>query len=154
MSSNTPASLGARIRAAREAAGLSQGELAARIPGVKQQSIDQVERGLVQRPRFLPELAEVLNTTTTWLLTGEGNAKRPASVSAMDIDINLLRDVYVALDKALGAMGLDVSVDHRAELIGSLYELVKSEEDRSLAALSKAAQTILAYDQIQRRSRK
>lgn len=55
----SPEEIGAIIRAAREAKGLSQTDLG-RMVGIKQQSIDSVEKGNVQRPRFLPEIAAEL----------------------------------------------------------------------------------------------
>lgn len=51
--------IGAIVRIAREGKGLSQGALAKRI-GVKQQSIDAIERGETTRSKFLPEIAREL----------------------------------------------------------------------------------------------
>lgn len=47
------------VKAERERMGLSQSELA-RVIGVSPQSIQQLESGLVARPRYLPELSEAL----------------------------------------------------------------------------------------------
>lgn len=51
-----PEEIGARIRAAREAKGLSQAALA-RAVGIKQQSLDSIEKGKTARSRHLPFLA-------------------------------------------------------------------------------------------------
>jgi transcriptional regulator with XRE-family HTH domain len=150
--------LGGRIRQLREALALSQADLAARLPGVKQQSIDQVERGLVARPRFLPELAEALDTTVAWLLTGEGPPDRapPRSDQKVNIDIDteLLRDVLLAVESVLAAQRLELEVKHRAQLIGALYELMRTQEKRNAEMLAQAAANIINYDQLMRYGRK
>lgn len=51
-----PEEIGARIRAAREAKGLSQAALA-RAVGIKQQSLDSIEKGKTARSKHLPFLA-------------------------------------------------------------------------------------------------
>ncbi len=63
--------LGARVRQCRLALTWSQAELARRI-GVKQQSIDQLESGKVDRPRYIVELSEALNVPLDWLRHGKG----------------------------------------------------------------------------------
>lgn len=65
-------SIGDRVKMLRERMGLSQPELAARLGGVKQQSINQLERNKVERPRYLLELASVLGVDPRWLETGLG----------------------------------------------------------------------------------
>lgn len=54
-----PKDIGAAIRAAREAKGLSQADLARAI-GIKQQSLDSVEKGKTARSKFLPEIVSEL----------------------------------------------------------------------------------------------
>ena len=54
-----PTDIGALIRAAREAKDWSQADLA-RATGVKQQSIDAVEKGGTRRSKFLPEIVREL----------------------------------------------------------------------------------------------
>lgn len=53
---------GHKVREYRERKGWSQPDLA-RASGVSQQLIDQIERGLVKRTKFLLELANALNVT-------------------------------------------------------------------------------------------
>ena len=55
-----------RLRTAREAAGLSQTELARRA-GVSQQTIDKIERGLSQRSRYIVEIAAELKVSAAYL---------------------------------------------------------------------------------------
>ncbi|CDH06838.1 helix-turn-helix domain-containing protein [Xenorhabdus bovienii] len=64
--------LSERIRARRSEMSLTQSELAA-IVGVKQQSIQQAESGLVKRPRFIVEIANALKCDPSWLINGSHN---------------------------------------------------------------------------------
>lgn len=70
----TPAmdSLGKRIKIRREEIGLDQIELA-RIAGVSQPTLANLESGKNKRTKFLPELARALRTSVEWLDTGIGN---------------------------------------------------------------------------------
>lgn len=54
-----PRDIGAVIRAAREAKGLSQADLARAI-GIKQQSLDSVESGKTAKSKYLPEIVAEL----------------------------------------------------------------------------------------------
>lgn len=65
--------LGARIKQKREQKGLSQAALAQAL-SVSQQAIQQVESGKASKPRYLYELAGLLETSYEWLLTGQDNA--------------------------------------------------------------------------------
>lgn len=58
--------LAARIRLAREEAGLSQADLGKRI-GKTQQTIAKIERGLTLNPKFLVEIADALKVSPHWL---------------------------------------------------------------------------------------
>lgn len=67
---------GIRVREARERAGLSQEQLAAKIQlqgySMTQKAISRIETGLRVVPDFeLPLLAEALNTNVLWLLEME-----------------------------------------------------------------------------------
>lgn len=149
MSATKTSQFAARVRRLREKLGLSQSELAARIgTGVKQQSLDQIERGLVSRPRFLPELAQALGTSVQWLLTGEGAPTLAPAKAPMDVDVNLLRDVFIAVENVLVKKELQLPPDQRAHLVGALYELMREEEDRSTEQLMQAANSIVSYDQL------
>lgn len=50
---------GSNIRAAREAKGMTQAELAEKI-GTSQQTVDKIERGVMKRTTYLPEIQKVL----------------------------------------------------------------------------------------------
>ena len=78
---------GARVAQKREALGLNQTELGAFV-GMAQQSIGNIEKGLVARPRLLRELAQALNTTGEWLLWEEGpDHVAPGSVSIVHVPL-------------------------------------------------------------------
>ncbi|MGJ0580823.1 helix-turn-helix domain-containing protein [Xenorhabdus bovienii] len=64
--------LSERIKAKRSEMNMTQSELAA-IVGVKQQSIQQAESGLVKRPRFIVEIANALKCDPSWLISGGYN---------------------------------------------------------------------------------
>jgi transcriptional regulator with XRE-family HTH domain len=67
-------SLGERVRAVRQARGLSQAELARRV-GVSKNAMNQIEQGTAPNPRanVIRRLAEVLDIQADYLLgVGEG----------------------------------------------------------------------------------
>lgn len=65
--------IASRVRFKRDELGLTQTELAERA-GTSQQAIEQLENGKTQRPRYLPELANVLGVSVDWLVKGSGDA--------------------------------------------------------------------------------
>lgn len=79
---------GGRLKARREGLGLSQSDLATAV-GMKQQSVVNIEQGIVSRPRHLREIASALSTSEDWLLWAEGpeeldeNAEAVALLQAM-----------------------------------------------------------------------
>ena len=60
-----------RLKQKRSELKLTQSELALKA-GVKQQSIQQIEAGVTQRPRFLIEIANALQCDPVWLQHGNG----------------------------------------------------------------------------------
>jgi SOS-response transcriptional repressor LexA len=70
--------LAERFKAAREAAGYSQEELAKKV-GVVQQTINKIETGVIRSPRKLSMIESVLGLPTGYLMYGEdADAKIPA----------------------------------------------------------------------------
>lgn len=61
--------LAQRLRYARESKGLTQEQLA-KLAGTTQQNIQNIEAGVVQRPRKIGKIAEVLGTSPAWLQFG------------------------------------------------------------------------------------
>ena len=78
--SDERATFGDRLAAAREAAGLSQKELAKRL-GVKSKTMAAWENDLSEpRANRLQMLAGLLNVSLMWLLNGEGEGVEPPGV--------------------------------------------------------------------------
>jgi transcriptional regulator with XRE-family HTH domain len=80
---------GARVARRREALKLSQGDLAKNV-GMKQQGVDNIEHGVVARPRLLRELATALSTSERWLLWQEGPEVVSPTPSHLIIDVPVI----------------------------------------------------------------
>ena len=97
------ATFGDRVAGAREAAGMTQAQLARRL-GVKKATLVSWEDDLSEpRANRLSMLAGILNVSIVWLLTGEGDG---ATAPAEDMDAGLadllaeLREVRATLRSA------------------------------------------------------
>ncbi|NUW61920.1 helix-turn-helix domain-containing protein [Cronobacter muytjensii] len=66
--------LSERLKKKRLERNMTQTELATKA-GVKQQSIQLIEAGVTQRPRFLFEIAQALNCDPLWLQYGNKGGK-------------------------------------------------------------------------------
>jgi len=78
--------LGARIRIARERAGMTQAELSLAV-GHDQRSISQWERGIRKIPAVdIPKFAAVLNVPITFFYAGQ--------IEPSDLDNELLREFH------------------------------------------------------------
>ncbi|MGJ0627935.1 helix-turn-helix domain-containing protein [Xenorhabdus bovienii] len=64
--------LSERIKVRRSEMNMTQSELAA-IVGIRQQAIQQIESGLIKRPRFILEIANALSCDPVWLINGNHN---------------------------------------------------------------------------------
>ncbi|MBE8596826.1 helix-turn-helix domain-containing protein [Xenorhabdus sp. BG5] len=64
--------LSERMKARRSEMNMTQSELAA-IVGIRQQAIQQIESGLIKRPRFILEIAYALRCDPSWLINGNHN---------------------------------------------------------------------------------
>ncbi len=90
--SNDAATFGDRVAGAREAAGMSQDDLARRL-GVKLKSLQNWENDLAEpRANKLQMLSGLLNVSMPWLLTGEGEGvEAPVAGAALATrDLELL----------------------------------------------------------------
>ena len=77
------ATFGDRVAAAREKAGMSQGQLARRI-GVKKSTLVGWEQDLSEpRANRLSTLSGLLNVSMSWLLTGEGDELSAPSADSL-----------------------------------------------------------------------
>ena len=68
--------LGVRLRTARKRARVTQRDVAKSV-GCAQQTVLDIENGHVEWSRFLPEIANYIGVSLTYLETGEGPADRP-----------------------------------------------------------------------------
>ena len=81
------ATFGDRLAAAREAAGMTQEQLAKRL-GVKLGSLQRWEEDLAEpRANRLSMVAGILNVSLIWLITGEGEGIAPPDEEAIPADI-------------------------------------------------------------------
>ncbi|WP_114965943.1 helix-turn-helix domain-containing protein [Alkalilacustris brevis] len=79
--SEEAATFGDRLAAAREAAGLSQSDLARRL-GVRLNTVTSWENDISEpRSNKLQMVAGLLNVSLTWLLTGQGDGVEPPDES-------------------------------------------------------------------------
>ena len=110
--SDEAATFGDRLAAAREAAGLSQADLAQRL-GVKTKVVEHWEADAKEpRANRLQMLAGMLGVSLMWLLTGEGDgvempdeaAAEAAQVKGVLAEIRELRAAMSAMTGRLGRL--------------------------------------------------
>lgn len=89
--------MGARVKARRRELGLSQPKLA-ELTGISQQQILNIEKGRVERPGRLKELAKALQMTQEEIL-GETPTEMPAE--AQDEPLAFIRRVWPVLPDAI-----------------------------------------------------
>ena len=104
------ATFGDRVAAAREYAGLTQGELAKRL-GVRMATLRGWEDDRTEpRANRLSMLAGLLNVSITWLISGEGEGiGAPGDVVSSDIgsilaEMRVLRTDMLAKAQAMGRL--------------------------------------------------
>ena len=104
------ATFGDRVAAAREAAGMTQKQMARRL-GVKHGTVRDWEDDLSEpRANKLSMMAGLLNVSIVWLLTGEGDGvAAPVDETPISPDINALlveiRDLKTQIGTAADRLG-------------------------------------------------
>lgn len=126
--------LGARVRYARKAAGLSQKALAAAI-GVKQPTISELENGESRDSTYLPEIERETGFRAMWIKTGRGPEKveDPLPIKALlaDRSRGALEAAEISIPQldVQGAMGNGAippdHVDVVRNVVVNRYELAK-----------------------------
>lgn len=114
--------IGDRTKQRRESLDISQPELA-RLVGVSQQSIDQLEKGDVQRPRYLPDLAVALSVSMAWL-KGETDDPAPDAISMprpAGLNLAVLRAAIKTSRRQFTKRGAVPSLEEEAESIAEIY---------------------------------
>ncbi len=110
------ATFGDRVAAAREATGMSQGQLARRI-GVKKTTLQGWEQDLSEpRANKLSMLSGLLNVSMAWLLTGEGDDLVAPNEDTLSADVAVIARELRALREDLRA---------QAERAGRLEKLLR-----------------------------
>lgn len=108
--------LGARVRALRDGLNMTQKQLA-KAAGMSQQNIVNIEKGAVERPRRLKELAIALETTQEALLGEEAVDPQPAT---KDEPLAFIRRVWPILPDAI-----------KLRIVGGVAaEVVKMKQDK------------------------
>lgn len=115
-----------RAKARRTQLGLSQAEVA-RLCEIKQQSYNQLEAGVIRRPRYLLQLARALETTPEWL-SGEGSDDAPGEAAPDGLDVEVLTDAISTVRKFYGDQRLDPRTE--AEHVIRLYQREISERKK------------------------
>jgi len=126
---DTHATLGDRLAAAREAAGLTQPELATRI-GVRARTLRDWENDQSEpRANRLQMLAALLGVSLRWLLTGQGDDVPPPSASpaapqdaALRMALLDLRQLRTDLGQAHERLGRLEKTLHRAIEVGAGHD--------------------------------
>ncbi|MCA8888633.1 MAG: nucleotidyltransferase domain-containing protein [Parvularculaceae bacterium] len=107
MADNEISTMGGRVRARREALGLSKTELARRVTAegfdCAIQNIAQIESGQVSRITYLAELSRALKAEASWLQNGIEPAKTPENMDELE-----WRAGVRALCKLFGVKRLEV----------------------------------------------
>lgn len=109
--------------------------------GVSQQSIDALEKGLVARPRYLPQLAVALETTIEYLLGQTTDPVAPKVVLALDAEILLdtVRQVWPVFRED--------SAEAAAKAIIHIYRTAVGEKPAERAAFIRGAVAALKAGQ-------
>jgi transcriptional regulator with XRE-family HTH domain len=114
-------SIGQRVKAKREALKLTQQELA-RLSGLRQSTISNLERDQAGSSRNIAQLAFFLKVNPLWLQTGEGNENSPESNAAEGASENrLIRLEVLPSEGSCGGGGEPLASPDDAYL--TLYEL-------------------------------
>ncbi len=124
---------GSSIRAAREAKGLTQAELADRI-GVAQQTIEKIETGKVKRTSYLPEIDRALSIEKM-----ENNrdalSAQEAAEQALKIALAAGAHTPAQIISALSAAGLTITKSRLTS--GAEFALDRSDPWRYIASVAK-----------------
>ncbi len=101
--------IGERVKQLRLSMDITQSELGALIGNIPHQSIQNVESGKVTRPRYINKLAEVLGSTTAFLL-GDNSAS------------TINKAIFKQCMTVVQSIGTDLSPAQQINLIVYLYD--------------------------------
>ena len=126
--------LGERLRALREAAGKTQGELA-RLLGLSQSGLSEIEHGRNWLGiEYLEPLIRHLGLNVGWLLTGDGPMLLPGTQVAegapaymQPLDADLLRDILRYIGNYLEDEDREITPEKMAEVATVMYSFLYRE---------------------------
>jgi len=120
--------IGDRVKELRNTLKLTQKQLGEAL-GVTHQNIQNLEKNRVDNPRYLIKLAELLQTTTDFLLNGVLGSK---SMSGTEIDQQILETCIDVVLEVADDKGIDLSSAQAAKLAAYVYtQSIKNETDCS-----------------------
>lgn len=112
-------SLAERMKYARDQRGLTQPSLA-KLAGVSQGTIGNLEAGLRKMPRDIVALADALHVRAQWLATGEG-PMRPSGAVLIDLEANpdypAIRRVRFRLSAGASGFGVEYTDEDAAPIV-------------------------------------
>lgn len=121
--------IGDRIRERRQGVGLSQSALA-RLVGVAPQSVQQWEGGRTEpRGQRLDIIADKLQTSVVWLITGDHRAIDESFQQNSEVDQDLLAEVIATVEIVLKSRDKAPSVAAKADLITLVYDIAAGNDD-------------------------
>ena len=143
--------VGARIKQAREAKGLSRPQLSERS-GVPYPTLAGLENGDQKESTKLHALATALGVSVQWLATGKEGRPSPEAAGALageaSNSVRLRPEIIVAVSRVMntvyGLIGHTVDLSERstAELFAAAYEWRASMDDEQDADVSLTARVI------------
>ncbi len=123
--------IGDRVKELRNALSLTQKQLGEAL-GVTHQNIQNLEKNRVDSPRYLSKLAELLQTTTDFLLNGTIAAKLIKPPINTDIDQRILETCIDVVLEVADDKGIDLSSAQAAKLAAYVYtRSIKNKTDCS-----------------------
>jgi len=123
--------IGDRVKELRNTLKLTQKQLGEAL-GVTHQNIQNLEKNRVDSPRYLSKLAELLQTTTDFLLNGTVAAKLIKTPVNTDIDQRILETCIDTVLEVADDKSIDLSSAQAAKLAAYVYtQSIKNETDCS-----------------------
>lgn len=136
VATSTLAEIGARMKAARDALGLSRPAFATKC-GCTVRTLENNEGGANEAKAGLIEAFVRLGINANWLLTGDGPMRlsglqeRAGTPAPAALDVAALKTVMKLLDEELARKHARLDPDRKAEVVALLYEeaVAESEEE-------------------------
>lgn len=135
----TMKSIGDRVRAEREARGITREELAA-YAGMAKTTLADLELGTSKSSTKLHKLAERLAVNPDWLETGRGVKEVGAASQPVGLDVAKLTSLLETVEAAVTQARKIVPARTKARIVAALY----ADEQASAAGSAEAVRATLA----------